>query len=85
MGILIDASALIDAERGRLDVASKIKGHEQEEFFISVVTANELLHGVWRAKDSAVRSRRSVFVEAVLEQFPPLPIDLSIARIHVQL
>lgn len=85
MGVLIDASALIDAERGRVDIAGKIKGHEQEEFFISVITASELLHGVWRAKGSAIRARRSAFVEGVLERFPILPVDLSVARIHSQL
>ena len=85
MGIVIDASALIDAERGRLNLPAKIKGREQEEFFVSVITASELLHGVWRAKDPAVRSRRSAFVEGVLDQFPLLLIDLTIARIHSQL
>ncbi len=85
MGIVIDASALIDAERGRLNLPAKIKGREQEELFVSVVTASELLHGVWRAKDPAVRSRRSAFVEGVLDQFPLLLIDLTVARIHSQL
>lgn len=85
MGVLIDASVLIDAERRRIDLGAKVKGREEEEFFLSVITASELLHGVWRAKDSAIRSRRSAFVEGVLERFPLLPIDLTIARIHAQL
>lgn len=85
MGIVIDASVLIEAERGRLDVPAKIRGREEEEFFLSVITASELLHGVWRAKDATLRSRRSAFVEAVLERFPILSIDLATARIHAQL
>ncbi len=86
MGILIDASVLIEAEKGRLDVASKTKGREEEEFFISVITASELLHGVWRAKqDSKVRAKRAAFVEAILDRFPVLPVDLTTARIHAEL
>ncbi|MBI4667907.1 MAG: type II toxin-antitoxin system VapC family toxin [Elusimicrobia bacterium] len=84
MGILIDASILIEAERGRLDIASYVQDRE-EEFFISVISASELLHGVWRAKDSAVRARRSAFVEGILATFPILPIDLETARIHAQI
>jgi predicted nucleic acid-binding protein len=85
MGILIDASVLIDFERGRIDLTSQIRDREQEEFFLSVITASELLHGVWRAQEPQVRSRRSAFVEAILEKFPILPVDLSTARIHAQL
>jgi predicted nucleic acid-binding protein len=85
MGILIDASILIEAERRRLDLAARIKGREEEECFISVITASELLHGVWRARHTAIRSRRSAFVEGILERFCLLPIDLTIARIHAQL
>ena len=48
MGILIDASVLIEWERGRLDVAERVNGRSQEEFFLSVITASELLHGVHR-------------------------------------
>lgn len=59
MGILIDSDVLINYERGRIDLISKIKGREQEEVFLSVITASELLHGVWRATNSHIRSRRS--------------------------
>jgi predicted nucleic acid-binding protein len=77
---------LIEAERGRLDVASKVKGREEEEFFISVITASELLHGVWRAKqNSKVRARRAAFVESILDRFPILPVDLTTARLHAEL
>ena len=85
MGIIIDTSILIDFERGFIDMTPHIKGREQEEFYISVITASELLHGVFRAKDLDIRSRRSAFVEGILERFSIIPIDLSTARIHSQL
>ena len=85
MGILIDTNILIDFERGLLDISPYVKGREKEEFFLSVITASELLHGVFRAKDHDIRSRRSAFVEGILEQFSIIPIDLAAARIHSQL
>ncbi len=85
MGVLIDASVLIEHERKRLDLDQHLNQREDEEFFLSVVTASELLHGVHRALDSGVRARRSAWVEAILERFPLLPVDLPIARAHAQL
>ncbi len=81
MGVLIDASVLIAYERGHLDLEHKLAGREDEEFFLSVITASELLHGVHRATE-AHRARRSAFVEAILERFPILQPDLATARIH---
>jgi predicted nucleic acid-binding protein len=85
VGILIDSSALIAHERGRLDIAAHLDGREDEEFFVSVVTASELLHGVHRAQDAGMRARRSAFVEALLERFPLLGIERSTARTHARL
>ena len=85
MGVLIDASVLIEHERGRVNLEPHLAGREQEEFFLSVITASELLHGVHRAADPNVHARRAAFVEAVLERFPLLPVDLATARAHAQL
>jgi tRNA(fMet)-specific endonuclease VapC len=85
VGVLIDASILIEHERGRIDLTDRLEGREDEEFFLSVVTASELLHGVHRARDAGVRARRSAFVEAALERFPLLPVDLATARAHARL
>lgn len=85
MGVLIDPSVLIGLERGHPAIADELSGREDEEFFLSVVSASELLHGVHRAKAPDVRARRSAFVEAVLSRFPLLSIDLPTARTHSQL
>ena len=85
MGVLIDASVLIDHERGRVDIEKHVKGRESEGFFLSVITASELLHGVHRAADRGVRARRSAFVEGVLGSFPLLPIEIATARMHARL
>jgi len=85
MGVLIDTSVLIGSERGRINLKEKLADRENEEFFLSVVTASELLHGIHRAQDEPIRARRSAFVEAVLQSFPLLPIDLPTARLHAQI
>jgi predicted nucleic acid-binding protein len=81
---LIDASILIGHERGRFDLERHLGDRPQEEFFLSVVTASELLHGVHRASEPQVRARRAAYVEAILERFPLLPVELATARAHAQ-
>ena len=85
MAVLIDVSILIEAERGRLDLEPHVKRHGEEEAFLSVVTASELLHGVYRATAPNIRARRSAFVEGLLERFPLLSVDLACARAHAQI
>jgi len=85
MAVVIDASILIEAERGRLDLESHVAQRKEEEFFLSMITASELLHGVHRAVRPEVRTKRSAFVEAILERFPLLPVDIATARAHAQL
>lgn len=85
MGVLIDASILIDQERGRVNLEKRVAGREEEAFYLSVITASELLHGVHRAGDPGRRARRSAFVEGILGTLPILPIEMATARMHARL
>lgn len=86
MAVLIDASVLIGYERGGVELEARVRGREDESFFVSVITVSELLHGVHRAGDDRVRrARRSAFVEGVIDRFPLLPVDLPTARAHAAL
>ena len=85
MGVLIDGNVLINLEREVRDLSSLVRGREEEEVFLSPISASELLHGVHRAKSPKIRARRLAFVEAVLAAFPLLEIDLATARSHAQL
>ena len=85
MAVLIDASILIEAERGRLELEPHVARHADEQSFLSVITASELLHGVHRATRPDVRARRSAFVEGILQRFPLLSVDLACARAHAQI
>ena len=84
MAVLIDSSILIEAERGRLDLEPHVARHGEEEAFLSVVTASELLHGVHRATQADVRARRAACVEGGLERVPLVSVDRACARAHAQ-
>lgn len=82
MAVLIDTSVVIDAERRRAPLEA-LAG--EQERAVSVVTASELLHGVHRASDPALRMRRHAFVESVLERLEPIPITARVARAHAEI
>jgi len=85
MGLMLDSSVLIAAERESFDMDAFIEAEAaMEDLFISSVTASELLHGVHRATPER-RTKRETFVEAVFRETPMLPFDLACARRHAEL
>lgn len=85
MGLILDSSILIAAERRRFDMKEFIEAEApMDNLFISSITASELLHGVHRATPER-RGPRSAFVEGVLGGTPILPFDLACARRHAAL
>jgi predicted nucleic acid-binding protein len=85
LGLLIDASVLIAAERGQLDLKRLTAARLTTPVGIAAITASELLHGVHRADSSARRNRRERFVESVVAALAVFPFDLLSARIHARL
>lgn len=85
MGILIDTSVLIDAERGRIDLTPHLTARAGQQVFLSVITVSELLYGAHRTHDPAQRNRRFAVAESVLTQFKVLQADVAVARLHAQL
>src|SRR5437868_10877430 len=84
MGSLIDTSIFIESERGRLDLDRHLGSRLEDDFFMSVITASELLTGVHRAS-ADFRIAREARIERWIEQFTVLDIDLTIARGHAAL
>jgi tRNA(fMet)-specific endonuclease VapC len=85
MGLIIDSSLLIAAERGRFDMEAFLEAEApMEAVFITSVTASELLHGVHRATPER-RAGREAYVESVLDALPILSFDLPCARRHARL
>jgi tRNA(fMet)-specific endonuclease VapC len=82
MALLIDTSVLIVAERRERSLSSHLGDDDRA---ISVITASELLHGVHRARDGRVRTRRAAFVEGLLSALEALPITMAVARMHAEI
>jgi len=84
MGILIDTSVLIAAERGQLDLEPLLAGLGGEEVAMASISASELLHGVHRMR-GASRARSEVLVERLIDRLPVVDFDLATARVHAAL
>jgi tRNA(fMet)-specific endonuclease VapC len=85
MGILIDATVLIDAERGRFDMRAFLDATGDDGVAIAAITASELLFGCERARDAAIRARRTAYVEGLLDTLPIIPFGLAEARRHAHI
>lgn len=85
VGITLDSSVVIAAERRGHSVSeilrqiTSTKG--DTEIGISVVTIAELMHGAYRANDSARQARRLKFIERLSQDVPVHPVTLEIARL----
>ena len=89
MGLLIDSTVLIRAERDRLTpaqlVAEMLDRWGDVELAISAMSAGELLHGCWRADTPERRARREEFVETMLSAVPVVAITLAIMRVFAEI
>ena len=85
MGALIDASSLIAAERGDVDLEQLLQGEFDAEVAVSAITASEMLHGLHRLTGGVRQARTERFVLAVLNRLPVMPFDLAAARVHARL
>ena len=85
MGIILDSSILIAAERGGEGVAQILKragaAQGDTEAGISVVTIVELTHGIYRAKSDADRKRRQSFADELCRDVPVHPVTLEVAQL----
>jgi tRNA(fMet)-specific endonuclease VapC len=84
VGLILDATVLIEAERGRLDLPALLRQQGDTPVAIAAITASDLLQGVERAVDPIIRHRRSRYVEGVLETVETLPFGLPEARAHAR-
>ncbi|HYL77235.1 MAG TPA: PIN domain-containing protein [Bryobacteraceae bacterium] len=84
MGLILDSSIAIAAERRRLPVVGMLRAIREltgpEEVALSVVSVMELEHGIWRAKDPAQATRRGQFLDDLIRNVPVYPITTQLAR-----
>jgi len=85
VNVVLDTAVLIAAERGTFDMPGYLASLGDASVALAAISASELLHGVERARDAAVRERRSAFVEGVLANVPVIPFGLAEARAHARI
>jgi predicted nucleic acid-binding protein len=85
MGLILDTSVLIAAEKRRFSLPSLFAAYPGERFSISAITASALLHGVERAQPAERKAARSTLMEQFLALFEVLDLDLAVARRHATL
>jgi predicted nucleic acid-binding protein len=85
LGLILDSSTIIDAERKRQTVEGLLETLRarfgEVDLCISVVTIAELAHGIARAKTVEQRVRRKAFFEEVLMHVPSYPVTEASAEI----
>jgi predicted nucleic acid-binding protein len=83
MGLILDSTVLISAERRGLnarqalvEIASRV---QDEDVAISVVTLIELAHGVARADTPERKAMRQQFLRELMVALPARPVTVSVA------
>ena len=82
MGLVIDASTLIDAERQRQpvsDFVSAVSRRFDGPYLFSAVTVMEMEHGWHRAKESAVARWRRSYLDELYEVIPAVGFSREMA------
>jgi predicted nucleic acid-binding protein len=85
LGLILDSSVLIAAERSKLTPADAIESVQQAvgpvPIAMSVMTIAEIGHGIYRATESQVRARRRAFLDELKSTIPTYGITETIAEV----
>mgnify|MGYP001094566690 CR=1 FL=1 len=78
LGLVLDSSTVIAAERRKQPVADFIEGilatHGPVDLSLSPVTVAELVHGIYRAKTPEASRRRREYIEELVSLLPVHPV-----------
>ncbi|HWF07702.1 MAG TPA: PIN domain-containing protein [Bryobacteraceae bacterium] len=78
VGLVLDSSTAIAAERNRQSVAdfieSILRARGPLDLSLSPVTVAELVHGIFRARTPAAAQSRRLFIEELVSLVPVQPI-----------
>jgi tRNA(fMet)-specific endonuclease VapC len=85
MGLILDSSILVAAERGGESmraILKRVQARQGEiESGLSAVIIVELTHGIYRAKSDVDRERRRAFTEELCRDVMVHPVTLEIAQL----
>jgi tRNA(fMet)-specific endonuclease VapC len=78
LGLVLDSSVVIDAERKKQSVADFIEAilaaHGAVDLSLSPITVAELVHGIYRAKTPEASQRRREYIEELVSLIPVHPV-----------
>ncbi len=85
MGLVLDTSILIAAEREKFDLDSLFSSLPNGgTVFMASITLSELWHGFHRGKDTKLQHRRS-FIRHIETRLPVLPFRAEEALVHAEI
>lgn len=88
MGLVLDSSVLVLAERQELPVSVLLdrlqKQHGVTEVVLSAISVVELEHGIYRAQSPQQAAKRSRYLETVFAAIPAEPFTRDIGHIVAQ-
>jgi predicted nucleic acid-binding protein len=83
MGLVLDSSVIISAERRGDNVTLMLKQFRantgDQHAVISAVGLTELIHGIYRAPTGPIRTRREAFIHELLDDVEVYPFTQQIA------
>lgn len=89
LGVVLDSSVLIAAERRKLTAAQAIENVQQTidevPVVLSAVTVAEVGHGIYRANTPEICKRRRAFLEDLKATVPIYPVTAATAEIIAQI
>lgn len=85
MGVVVDSSIFIAAERGRFDWIGFHTHVGAEPLFLTAVTLVELLHGAERADSTERREKRLAFIADAESRYPLLAFGRDEAAAYAKL
>src|SRR4051794_21066154 len=89
MGLVLDSSVLIAAERDAKSVSDVLSAleekHGQTEIVLSSVTVIELEHGFHRANSPEIAQRRRDYIDAVFAAIPVEPFTKGMGQIAAKI
>jgi predicted nucleic acid-binding protein len=78
LGLVLDSSVVIDAERKKQPVADFIEAilaaHGAVDLSLSPITVAELVHGIYRARTPEASQRRREYIEELVSLVPVHPV-----------
>ncbi|MGA2433681.1 MAG: PIN domain-containing protein [Bryobacteraceae bacterium] len=85
LGVILDSSVVIEAERQQLNAAQFLKQIAQKigerEAALSSIGVAELVHGIYRANTAERRNRRRAFLDDLKASVPVYPITDTTAEL----